>query len=56
MWPVHLIRLGKTQVSVVAIGCYFHSAAEEAVGAIVAAYVNQSPEAPPPPTPFSRPS
>jgi len=47
MWPIHRICLGKTQVSGVAIGCYFHSTAEEDVGAILAGYVSQSPEAPP---------
>lgn len=47
MWPIHRICLGKTQVSDVAISHYFHSAAEEDVGAIIAGYVNQSPEAPP---------
>lgn len=56
MWPIHCICLGKTQVSDVALGCYFHSAAEEDVGAILAIYVNRSPEAHPPPSPFSSPS
>lgn len=47
MWPIHCICLGKTQVSGVAIGCWFHSAAEGGVGAILAGNVNLSPEAPP---------
>lgn len=47
MWPIHHICLGKTQVSDVAIGCYFHSMAEEDVSAVLAGCVNQSPEAPP---------
>lgn len=36
MWPIHCICLGKTEVSDVAVGCYFHSAAEERVGAVLA--------------------
>lgn len=36
MWPIHGVCLGKTQVSDVAVGCCFHSAAEVRVGAILA--------------------
>lgn len=36
MWPIHCICLGKTQVSDVATGCYFHGTAEEDVGATLA--------------------